>query len=349
MAPYPYQYQPCARPFIAYLTDSRRPVNQRAHDCITIHIVRSGSVILTSGDLQKPIRVGDVTLIAPLTLTGYVPEGEAGITTLLIDTDYLIEHLFWQHLAVIPDRDAARDLAARLYPDPAQVLRLGEPEIERLGPILDELVTLSDVTQNAAGYFRAQALLFAVLEAISPHVRSTPVAVPPLTSHQRVKRVAPPRWRAYRPVRREAALAAALMQSDIAKPWRLAELATRAHLSPHQFANVFVDSFGVTPYTYLSILRVQRMAKLVRETDQPITQLYRKVGWRSRGHAATIFRSYLGVNPSEYRRYGPPTVSRDGPGIGVARVVHAAEPKVRYGDDNHVSCANSCATDRAGS
>lgn len=209
MAPYPYQYQPCARPFIAYLTDSRRPVNQRAHDCITIHIVRSGSVILTSGDLQKPIRVGDVTLIAPLTLTGYVPEGKAGITTLLIDTDYLIEHLFWQHLAVIPDRDAARDLAARLYPDPAQVLRLGEPEIERLGPILDELVTLSDVTQNAAGYFRAQALLFAVLEAISPHVRSTPVAVPPLTSHQRVKRVAPPRWRAYRPVRREAALAAA--------------------------------------------------------------------------------------------------------------------------------------------
>lgn len=165
MAPYTYQYQPCARPFIAYLTDSRRPVNQRAHDCITIHIVRSGSVILTSGDLQKPIRVGDVTLIAPLTLTGYVPEGEAGITTLLIDTDYLIEHLFWQHLAVIPDRDAARDLAARLYPDPAQ------------------------------------ALLFAVLEAISPHVRSTPVAVPPLTSHQRVKRVAPPRASVAAPIR----------------------------------------------------------------------------------------------------------------------------------------------------
>lgn len=329
MAPHPYQYQPRAGPFIAYLTDSRCPVNQRAHDCITIHIVRSGSVILASGDLQEPIRVGDITLIAPLTPTGYVPEGEAGITTLLIDTDYLIEHLFWQHLSLIPDRDAARDLAANLYPDPVQVLRLGEREIERLGPILDELVTLSDVTQNAAGYFRAQALLFAVLEAISPHVCSAPVAVPPLTSHQRVKRVAPPRWRAYRPVRREAALAAALMQSDIAKPWRLAEFATHAHPSPHQFANVFVDSFGVTPYTYLSILRVQRMAKLVRETDQPITQLYRKVGWRSRGHAATIFRSYLGVNPSEYRRYGPPSATRKGPGVGVACAAKSANESAK--------------------
>ncbi|MFT3799140.1 hypothetical protein [Microbacterium sp.] len=60
---------------------------------------------------------------------------------LLVDADYLIEHLFWQHLDVIPDRDAARDLAAKIYPDPVQVLRLGEHEVERLAPILDELVS----------------------------------------------------------------------------------------------------------------------------------------------------------------------------------------------------------------
>lgn len=54
------------------------------------------------------------------------------------------------------------------------------------------------------------------------------------------------------------------MQSDVAKPWYPAELAAHAHLSASQFVNVFVDSFGVTPYTYLAILRVQRMAKLVR-------------------------------------------------------------------------------------
>lgn len=54
-------------------------------------------------------------LIAPRAVIGYDPEGPVTITTLAVDTDYLIEHLFWQHLAVIPDRDAARDLAAKLY------------------------------------------------------------------------------------------------------------------------------------------------------------------------------------------------------------------------------------------
>lgn len=35
------------------------------------------------------------------------------MTTPALDTDYLIEHLFWRCLDVIADRDAARALAAR--------------------------------------------------------------------------------------------------------------------------------------------------------------------------------------------------------------------------------------------
>lgn len=301
-----------------------RTLTPASFDCVRLVFPRDGSLILDGELTVQPLSVGQVALVAPGALIGYQAEGLVATTTLLIDTDYLIEHLFWQHLTLIPDRDAARELAAKLYPDPVQVLRIGERETEHLGPILDELVTLTETSQSAAGYFRTHALLFAVLEAISPHVHSVPVAVPPLTSHQRVKRVAPPRWHAYRPIRREAALAAALMQSDVAKPWHLAELAAHAHLSVSRFVSVFVDSFGVTPYTYLAILRVQCMAKLVRETDLPVTRLYRQVGWTSRGHAAALFRSYLGVNPSEYRHYGPPTASYDGPGIGVAQAAHAA-------------------------
>lgn len=296
------------------------------YDCVRLVFVRQGSFITKDyGDKLLPVSVGDVLLVPPGAFFGYEPEGRVTITMFMIDTDCLIEHLFWQHLDLIPDREAARDLAAELYPDPVQVLRLGEREVERLGSVLDELVTRSEAAQDAVGYFRSQVLLFTVLEAITPHIRHARVEVPPLTSHQRAKRIAPPRWRAYRPIRREAALAAALMRSDISKPWRLADLAAHAHLSLHQLADVFTDAFGVTPRTYLSILRAQHMAKLVRETDQPITRIYRQVGWHSRGHAAIIFRRYLGVNPSEYRRYGPPTSTREGTGIGVARAALAAK------------------------
>src|SRR5690606_16039680 len=217
---------------------------------------------------------------------GSEPEARITITTLHLDTDYLIEHLFWQRLDLIPDRDAARDRAAKLNPEPVQVLRLGEREVERLEPILDELVTLTEAGQDAARYFRTHALLLTVLEAIAPHIRHAPVAVPPLTSRERAARVASPRWRAFRPIRREAAQAAALMHSDIAKRWRIEDLAAHACLSPSQFTRVFRDSFGVTPLVYLTILRVQEMARLTAH-DRSVDAADMPSGGMDQLHAST--------------------------------------------------------------
>ncbi len=318
-----------AMPLVAHTRSSRLPVDQVAYDCVTVLLMRDGSAIFESEELRRPISVGDCVLIAPNTLTAYQPEGEATVSTLLIDTDYLIEHLFWQHLDLIPDRDAARDLAAKLYPDPVQVLRLGEREVERLGPILDELAMRTETRQTGAGYFRAHALLLTVLEAITPHIRHALVAVPPLTSRERATRVASPRWRAFRPLRREAAQAAVLMHSDITKRWRIQDLAAHACLSPSQFTRVFRDSFGVTPLVYLTILRVQEMARLLRTTDLSMRQICPRVGWINSTHPPAHFRRYYGVNPSEYRRYGPPTASQDGPGVGVARAVKSANESAK--------------------
>ncbi|MFV0375370.1 AraC family transcriptional regulator [Microbacterium sp.] len=283
-------------------------------------MIRDGSLLIDYTNRVEPVGMGDVVMVAPHTAIGYEREGKTTVTTLFADTDYLIEHLFWQHLDLIPDRDAARDLAAKLYPDPVQVLRLGECEVERLGPILDELVALTATGQGAAGYFHVHGLLFTLLEAITPHVHHAAVEIPPLTSRQRVARVAAPRWQRFRPVRREAARVAALMRSDITQPWRLDHLAAHACLSKSQLTRVFKESFGVTPLVYLSILRVREMARLIRETDLLITVITERVGWCYHSGCATrVFRRYMGVTPIRYRHYGPPNASRDGPGIGVAR------------------------------
>ena len=298
-------------------------------DCVQFVFVRAGTMLARLGKQTDsfPVPAGVSLLIAPGTDFECQPEGEVELTTLLIDTDYLIEHLFWQHLTLIPDRDAARELAAKLYPDPVQVLRLGEREVERLGPILDELVTLTETSQSAAGYFRTHALLFTALEAITPHIHRARVEIPPLASRERAARIAPPRWRAFRPLRREAARAAALMRSDIATRWRLEDLAVQVSLSPSQFCRVFADSFGVSPLAYLTMLRVQEMARLLRTTDLSMRQICPLVGWKNSTHPPRHFRRYMGVNPSEYRRYGPPSASHDGPGIGVARAARATESK----------------------
>src|SRR5690606_28704275 len=112
----------------------RRRNESVALDCVKVLVVREGSLILDDQRPPRPVASGTVLLVAPHATLGFDPEGSVTVTALFIDTDYLIEHLFWQHLDVIPDRDAARDLAARLYPDPFQVLRLGEQRTEQLGP-----------------------------------------------------------------------------------------------------------------------------------------------------------------------------------------------------------------------
>ena len=104
------------------------------------------------------------------------------------------------------------------------------------------------------------------------------------------------------PLRAEARTAADLLREDPARSWTLAELAQTVHLSPSQLGRVFVEAYGKTPLTYLTTLRAEHLARLLRETDLPIEQAMTEVGWHSRGHAARLFRQAVGLTPTRYRQ-----------------------------------------------
>lgn len=74
------------------------------------------------------------------------------------------------------------------------------------------------------------------------------------------------------------------------------------HLSEKQLTRVFADTYGKTPLAYLTMLRVEEMARLLRETDLTIEQAGRQVGWRSRNRASEAFTQATGITPSRYRR-----------------------------------------------
>ena len=201
-----------------------------------------------------------------------------------------------------------------------------------MGPTLDELVARTKTRQDAAGYFHAHALLFTVLEAVTALPRHAPVEGPSRGSRERAARMVPPRWRVFRPARHEATQAVALMRGNMAKRWRVEDLAAHACLSVSQFQRVFRATFGVSPMTYLSILRVLEMARLIRETNESIAIISEHVGWAPQdGQASRSFRRYMGTSPSNYRRHGPPTASADGPGIAVAQAARNFEESVGRG------------------
>ncbi|WP_245810337.1 helix-turn-helix domain-containing protein [Brachybacterium massiliense] len=268
-------------------------------------VVRDGSAILFSEFGQQPVRPGDVILLGPNVLCGSEPEGHITVTTIYADTDYVIDQAFWQHADILYDRLDAMGFAEKVYSDPAQILRLGEDRTGMMMAWLDEMVALSLDGQFHHRFHRLQALWFAIMDVVTPHIRRSSVQLTPL---QRARsRPVLPRTRRFAPLRREALLAREALHENVAHPWTLGELAETVRLSPQQFTRVFAEAFGKTPIAYLTMLRVQEMARLLRETDLPVAAAGRRVGWSSRSRATEAFIEHTGLSPSRYRAMRPVT------------------------------------------
>lgn len=272
--------------------------------------VRDGSAILLSEFGEKPVTVGNVAVLGANTLCGAEPEGSVTVTTLYLDSDYVTDQVFWQHAAQLVDRWEAQEFADELYSEPAQILDLGEDRFGVLMPWLDELAALSVGGYPSDRFYRAQALLFAILDVVAPSIRTTAVR---RASTQRVPvRPGMPRHRRFVPLRAEARMAAVLLCDNPSERWTLDLLAHAIHLSPAQLSRIFVDAYGKTPLAYLTMIRAENMARLLRDTDLTVEQAAREVGWSSRNHAARLFRQCLGIGPGRYRKLG------DKPGSVVA-------------------------------
>lgn len=107
--------------------------------------------------------------------------------------------------------------------------------------------------------------------------------------------------RRFVPLRSEAREASELLRANLARRWSVDELANEVHLSKSQLNRVFVEAYGKSPIAYLSMLRIERMARLLEGTDEPVAVVARAVGWGDPDFAARQFRRRLGITPLQYR------------------------------------------------
>lgn len=277
-----------------------------AYDCVKVVVVRDGSAFLFSEFGRLPVKTGDVIILGANVLAGSEPEGHITVTTIYLDTDYVLDQVRWQYAGFLDDRLDAQEFAETIYTEPAQILRLGEARAGMLMPWLDELVALSVEGDFVRHYYRMQALWFQIMYVIAPFVRVSPVRV---SSSQRAHiRPTLPRDRRFAPLRVEVRRAAALLREYPAQRWTLEDLAAEVHLSPSRLSSVFVEAYGKTPLAFLTMIRADYLAKLLRETDLTVTAAMQRVGWRSRSHGTRLFREYVGVTPGHYRTMGAQTV-----------------------------------------
>lgn len=93
-----------------------------------------------------------------------------------------------------------------------------------------------------------------------------------------------------------------LISRRIARELLVEEVARECCMSVGYFAHLFRKSVGMSPYTYLTQLRLEKAKELLTYTDNPIGAVGKAIGYDDQNYFSRFFKKQMGVAPSEYRK-----------------------------------------------
>lgn len=102
----------------------------------------------------------------------------------------------------------------------------------------------------------------------------------------------------------EAKLTPALkiMNTKYADNISLDELAQSCYMSKYHFLRLFKDYAGLTPYTYLTNIRIDNAKDLLANTNIKISVIAKSVGIPDQNHFSKLFKKHASVTPQAYRK-----------------------------------------------
>ena len=98
------------------------------------------------------------------------------------------------------------------------------------------------------------------------------------------------------------ARALALLHSQPDRAWTVDELAAAVHVSRSTLVRRFNDLVGEPPAAYLTRWRMELAARLLRESEQPVSRISHLVGYTSEYAFSRAFSRYRGEPPGRYRK-----------------------------------------------
>ncbi|HYG24918.1 MAG TPA: helix-turn-helix domain-containing protein [Verrucomicrobiae bacterium] len=98
-----------------------------------------------------------------------------------------------------------------------------------------------------------------------------------------------------------SAEAIAHLESNFAEPLNLNRLADIAHMPKRTFIRCFQAATGNSPIAYLIELRIRHAARLLRQTNESVTDIAFQVGFNDSNYFTRQFRAVIGLSPREYR------------------------------------------------
>ncbi len=188
-----------------------------------------------------------------------------------------------------------------------EVTRIWREALARRGPLvrlsvgaLEQLagLCLAALRQEASSPARASALAYTASMVIAEDL--LPWGEAPI--------------QADRPAALERAIS--LCQADLLGPLDVARMAQTAGYSRHHFSRLFTAHQGVSPARYLTRLRMEQAARLLRSDPAPIKVIARRSGFTDPNYFGKVFRRHFGIGPRDFRRSG--MYAETGKGQGAA-------------------------------
>jgi AraC family transcriptional regulator len=91
------------------------------------------------------------------------------------------------------------------------------------------------------------------------------------------------------------------IQAHLDEKLSLESIATQLNLSVHYFCELFTQSTGIPPYKYVLQQRVERSKQLLKQSDQPLTEIALDCGFANQSHFSRHFTKLAGTPPKKYR------------------------------------------------
>jgi AraC-like DNA-binding protein len=99
------------------------------------------------------------------------------------------------------------------------------------------------------------------------------------------------------------------LETNYREPIDINDLRKCSYVSYRQLARVFEKELGISPFNYLKLMRLQRAALEIINTDKNITTVAMDNGFQSMPLFFKEFKRYYGMSPSKYRTVAAASVS----------------------------------------
>lgn len=91
------------------------------------------------------------------------------------------------------------------------------------------------------------------------------------------------------------------IKSQLDAPHSLDGLAALVGMDARRFTGAFREAFGLSPWQYVLRARLDAAARLLRQGEEPVTDIALETGFATPSHFATAFTRRFGAPPSRWR------------------------------------------------